>query len=102
MQPHYSQSSREIATPSSGTSPLASYKKVTPPGTFHLQCKHSGTFANRLLKVSCPKNPKMYDPILVTLWKMRPHYIQFSRENGTPYSGTSPLASYKEVPTGGL
>ena len=31
MEPHYSQSNRENATPSSGTSPLASYKKVTPP-----------------------------------------------------------------------
>ena len=31
MQPHYSrQSSREKATPSSGTSPLASYKEVSP------------------------------------------------------------------------
>ena len=29
---------------------------------------------------------------------MRPHFIQSSRENGTPTSGTSPLASYKEVP----
>ena len=28
---HYSQSSRENATPSNGTSPLASYKEVTPP-----------------------------------------------------------------------
>ena len=27
-----SQSSRENATPSSGTSPLASYKEVSPPG----------------------------------------------------------------------
>ena len=33
MQPHYSQSSRENATPSSGTSPLASYKGSTPPGS---------------------------------------------------------------------
>ena len=32
-------------------------------------------------------------PILVTLLKMRPH----SRENAIPSSGTSPLASYKEV-----
>ena len=32
MQPHYSQSSRENATPSSGTSPLAYYKEVQPPG----------------------------------------------------------------------
>ena len=30
MRPHYSQSNREYATPSSGTSPLASYKY--PPG----------------------------------------------------------------------
>ena len=29
-QPHYSQSSRENATPSSDTSPLASYKEVHP------------------------------------------------------------------------
>ena len=45
-----------------------------------------------------PKNPKMCDPILVTLLKMRPHYSQSSRENATPSSGTFPLASYKEVP----
>ena len=37
----------------------------------------------------------MCDPILVTLLKMRPHYSHFSRENATPYNGTSPLASYK-------
>ena len=30
MRPHYSQSARENATPSSGTSPSASYKEVTP------------------------------------------------------------------------
>ena len=29
MRPHYSQSTRENATPSSGTPPLASYKEVT-------------------------------------------------------------------------
>ena len=45
-----------------------------------------------------PKNPKMCDPILVTVLKMRPHYSQSSREDATPSSGTSPLASYKEVP----
>ena len=45
-----------------------------------------------------PKNPKMCDPILVTLLKMRPHYSHSSRENATPSSSTSPLASYKEVP----
>ena len=31
LLPHYSQSSRENATPSSGTSLLASYKDVPPP-----------------------------------------------------------------------
>ena len=45
-----------------------------------------------------PKNPKMCDPILVTLSKMRPHYSQSGREKATPFSGTCPLASYKEVP----
>ena len=40
----------------------------------------------------------MCDPILVTLLKMRPHYSQSSCENATPSSGTSPLASYKDVP----
>ena len=45
------------------------------------------------------KNPNMCDPILVTLLKMRPHYSPSNRENATPSSGTSPLASYKEVPS---
>ena len=31
MRPHYKRSSRENATPSSGTLPLASYKEVPPP-----------------------------------------------------------------------
>ena len=31
MQPHYSQSSRENATPFSGTSQLASYNEVSAP-----------------------------------------------------------------------
>ena len=44
----------------------------------------------------------MCDPILVTLLKIRPHYSQSSRENATPSSGTSPLASYKEVPHKGI
>ena len=39
----------------------------------------------------------MCDTILVTLLKMRPLNIQFSREKATPSSGTSPLASYKEI-----
>ena len=65
---------------------------------FHLQYKHSGLFANRKYEeLSYPKNPKMCDPILVTLWKMHPRESQPSRENATPSSGTYPLASYKEV-----
>ena len=54
----------------------------------------------RLLNVNTkncltPKNLKMCDPFLVTLLKMRPHYSQFSSENATSSTGTSPLASYK-------
>ena len=40
----------------------------------------------------------MCDPILVTLLKIQPHYSQSSRENATPSSGTSPVASYKKEP----
>ena len=63
---------------------------------------YSTTILVRLLTVNMKncltsKNPKMCDPILVTLLKMRPHYSQSSRENATPSSGTSQLASYKEV-----
>ena len=36
--------------------------------------------------------------ILAPLLKMRPHDSQSSRENAPPSRGTSPLASYKEVP----
>ena len=58
-----------------------------------------GTFANRKYEdFSYPKNPKMCNLILETLLKMRPHYSQSSRENPTPSSGTSPLASIKEAP----
>ena len=57
--------------------------------TFHLQYKHSGTFANRKYEeLSYPKKSE----------NVRPHYSQSSRENATPSSGTSPFASYKEVP----
>ena len=66
--------------------------------TFHLQYKHSDTFASHKNEVlSYPKNQKMCDPILVTLLRMRPHDSQSSHENATPSSGTSPLASDKEV-----
>ena len=58
--------------------------------TFHLQYKHSGTFANRKYgELSYPKKSE----------NALPHYSQSSRENATPSSGTSPLASYKEVLT---
>ena len=66
--------------------------------TFHLQYKHSGTFANCKYEELSEKNQKMCDPILVTLLKMPPHESQSSRENETPSSGTCPLASYKVVP----
>ena len=67
---------------------------------FLLQYTHYDTFDNRKCEaLSNPKNPKICDPILVTLLKMRPHYSQSRRENATPSSGTSPLASYKEVST---
>ena len=58
--------------------------------TFHLQCKHSGTFANRKYEEPpYPKYQKVCDPMLVTLLKMRPHYGQSSRKNSTPSRGTS-------------
>ena len=52
-----------------------------------------------------PKPPKMCDPILVTLLKMRPQYSQSSHQNATTSSGTFPLASYlllKKVTPRGL
>ena len=56
-------------------------------------------FANRKYEeLLTPKNPKMCDPMVITLFKMRPHDSQSSRENVTPSSGTSLYASYKEVP----
>ena len=51
--------------------------------------KHSNTFANRKYEeLSYPKKSE----------NVRPHYSQFNRENATLSRGTSPLASYKEVP----
>ena len=58
----------------------------------HLQYKHSGPFANH----KCEE--LSYNPILVNLLKKRSHYSQSSNKNATPSCGTSPLASYKEVP----
>ena len=61
MQPHYSQSRPENATPSSGTSPLAYYQEVHPPGeiccrdTFKLLLKSllKELFANKGGILSC-------------------------------------------------
>ena len=53
-----------------------------------MQYKHSGTFPNR--KYEELSYPKKYENV-------RPHSSN-SVENATPPSGTSPLASYKEVP----
>ena len=59
--------------------------------TFHLRCKHSGTFANgKYEDLSYPENPKMCYAILVTLLKMQLLYSQTIRENATSSSGTSP------------
>ena len=56
--------------------------------TFHLLYKHSATFANRRYEeLSHSKKTE----------NVRPHYSQSRRENATPSSGTSPLASHKEV-----
>ena len=66
----------------------------------HLQYKHSGTFANRKCEeLSHPKKSENVRPHcwLVTLLKIWPHCSASSRENATPSSDTSPLASYKEV-----
>ena len=66
--------------------------------TFHLQCKHSGTFAHREYEeLSYPKKVENVRPHSSNLLKMQPHDSQSSSENATPSSGTSPLASYKEV-----
>ena len=56
---------------------------------FHLQYRHSGTFANhKYEELFYPKNSE----------NVRPRDSQSSRENGTQSSGTSPLASYTKVP----
>ena len=56
------------------------------------------TYSTNILIRLLTVNMRNCDSILVTLLKMPPHYIQFSCENATPSSGTSPLASYKEAP----
>ena len=55
-----------------------------------------GTFAKRKYEeLSYPKNQKMCGPIQVTLWKCDP--IIVNPVVNPAFSGTSPLASYKEV-----
>ena len=66
-----------------------------PPPPHHFSNGPSLTV--HMKKCLTPKNPKMCDPILETLLKIRPHYSQPSRENVTPSSGTSQLTFYKEV-----
>ena len=68
--------------------------------TFHLQYKHSGTFANRKFEeLPHPKKSGNVRPHSSnSIGKMLPHHNHSSCENATPSSGTFPLASYKEVP----
>ena len=82
--------------------------------TCRLQYKHSGTFAYRkyeeLFYSKRSENVRPHSltsnsienatPCIIVnpVVKMRPHRSQSSRENATPSSGTSPVASYKEVP----
>ena len=68
--------------------------------TFHLQYKHSDTFANRNCEeLFLPRKSENVRPhSSKTPMKMRPHYGQSRGENATPSSGASPLASYEEVP----
>ena len=64
---------------------------------FHLQYKHSGTFANRKYEeLSYPKRAENVRPHSSNSLKMRPPYSLSSREKATPSSRTSPLACYKE------
>ena len=67
--------------------------------TFHLQCKHSDTFGYCKYEELSYPNIRNVRPVLVTLLKMQCQDSQSSCENATPSSCTSPLASYKEVPT---
>ena len=56
--------------------------------------KAATPFLNPYLReFSYPQTPGG-DRILVTLFKMQPHYNQSSRETATPSIGTSPSASF--------
>ena len=61
--------------------------------TFHLQYKHSGTFANRKYEeLPYPQKSENVRPHSSNSIEMRPHSSQSSRENATPSSSISPLA----------
>ena len=77
--------------------------------TFHLQYKSSGMFANRKYEeLSYPQKTENVQPHssnsvenetpLLACEQALLFWRVSSRENATPSSGTSPLASYKEVP----
>ena len=51
-----------------------------------MRYKHSGTFANRRVNMKNCNTPQKSENV-------RPHYSHSRRENATPTSGTSPLAS---------
>ena len=70
--------------------------------TFHLQYKHSGTFANCKIseELHTPKTttPRMCDPLLVAPLKMLPIIVN-PVVKMRPHPAAHPLlASYKEVP----
>jgi len=56
MRPHDSQSSRENATPSSGKSPLASYKEVPPPPRIHSQYTYKYLFLFQFICITNTTN----------------------------------------------
>ena len=51
------------------------YKRPTPPPP-HPRKSNKLMFLNQYAAKRIPKNPKMCDPILITLLKIRPHYGQ--------------------------
>ena len=81
MRHHYSQSSREI-----------DYEQSL---FFFLVHRAKRPRFSRL--AASPLNARARGLPLLNLKKKR-HCSQSSRENATPLNGTSPLASYKEVP----
>ena len=66
MRPHYNHSSRENATPSSGTSPLATCKGVPPPGSkiSAIQRSSGGLLLTSMIIASLKQN-KLLKMILI-------------------------------------